>query len=368
MDQSTIRKRLVALREARRTNQEDLSAALQFNDRQTLSEIESGGRNITFAELSRAAHFFGVPLDYFTDPLRLAGEATFSWRRTLEPGEDLDAFEERAGGWIATYRHLSRRKGDSVNSSLSQVGLTPKSSYEDAWEEGEAIARNLGLGDVPAATLAQALEDRWDTLVLYVDALAGFSGAACKVGAMNAVIINRRESEGRRSYDLAHEVFHLITWATMAPLHIEGDVQMSARYKRIETLADNFAAGLLMPSDAIANYMARNLLPSDPVHLPAWIRAAAAAFMVSGDAMRWRLSCLRHITQAAAKRLDAAFLRVVSTNAPPPRFSRRFVEVLGWGIERGHISVRRSADIIGDTIDGLADLFQEQGLKAPFDM
>lgn len=368
MEQAVIRRRLVALREARGSTQEQLAAALEFNDRQTLSEIEAGRRHIAFAELSKAAQYFGVKLDYFTDPLRLAGEAKFSWRRTRVVDVDLDAFEERAGCWIAAYRHLSRLRGDSVNSSLTQIELTTKSSYEDAWAEGEAIARSLELGDVPAAKLAQALEERWDTLVLYVNALAGVSGAACKTGAMNAVIINRQESEGRQNFDLAHEVFHLITWSKMRPERIEGEVELTKSYKRIEALADNFAAGLLMPAQSLERYVAENPLPRDTALLLQWIRSAASLFMVSGDAMRWRLSCLKYISKVTAKKLDAASIRVHSTNAPPPQFSRRFVEVLGWGIERGHISVRRAAEVIGETIDDLADLFSEHGLKTPFDL
>ena len=370
MDQAVIRRRLVALREARSSTQEQLATALEFNDRQTLAEIEAGRRQIAFVELSKAAHYFGVKLDYFTDPLLLAGEAKFSWRRTREVGIDLDTFEDRAGGWIAAYRHLSRLRGDSVNSSLAQIELTTKSSYEDAWAEGEAIARNLDLGDVPAAKLAQALEERWDTLVLYVNALTGVSGAACQVGAMNAVIINRREPEGRQNYDLAHEVFHLITWSKMKPQRIEGDVVLTKAYKRIEALADNFAAGLLMPAQSLERYIAENPLPRDrdTAQLVNWIRSAASLFMVSGDAMRWRLCCLTYISNATANNLDAVEIRVPSTNVVPPQFSRRFVEVLGWGIEQGHISVRRAAEVIGDTIDDLADLFSEHGLKTPFDM
>ncbi|ANB18987.1 XRE family transcriptional regulator [Dokdonella koreensis] len=368
MDQATIRKRLVALREIRGATQEQLATALQFNDRQTLSEIEGGGRSISIPELVKAAQFFGVKPDYFTDPLRLAGEAKFSWRRTMEVGENLNMFEERAGGWIATYRHLSRLKGDSINSSLTQIGLTPKSSYEEAWAAGEAIARSLELGPVPAAMLADALEERWDTLVLYVDALQGVSGAACQVGAMNTVIINRRESEGRRNFDLAHEVFHLITWSLMEPKHIEGDVQLSARYRRIESLADNFAAGLLMPSESLQKYIDDHPLPRLIADLNEWVRTAASVFLVSGDAMRWRLACLKHIAQATAKRLESAAIRVASENVPPPHFSRRFVEALGWGIEQGYVTVRRASEIVDESIDGLAELFTEHGLKTPFDM
>lgn len=368
MDQATIRRRLLALRDARRTTQEQLAAVLGFNDRQTLSDIEGGRREIAFTELASAASFYGVKVDYFTDPLQLAGEARFSWRRTLESGGDLDAFEELAGGWIAAYRYLSRLKGESVNSSLSQVSLTPKSSFEEASTEGEAIARNLDLGEIPATRLAQALEDRWDTLVLFVDATAGISGAACQLGAMNTILINRREPEGRRNYDLAHEVFHLITWAQMPPMRIEGEVELSKGYRRVEQLADNFAAGLLMPSSSIASYISRNPLPKDGAQVSRWILAAASMFKVSGDAMKWRLVGLNLLGHAAARRLDSTPSRGSQASETPARFGRRFVELLGWGIEKGHISVRRASDVIGMSIDDLADVFSEHGLRAPFDM
>lgn len=368
MDQATIRRRLLALRDARRTTQDQLATALGFNDRQTLSEIESGGRPISFSELSSVAAFYGVKLDYFTDPLQLAGEAQFSWRRTLDAGDDLDEFEDRAGGWIAAYRYLSRLKGDSVNSSLTQIGLHSKSSFEEAWTEGEAIARNLELGDIPAAKLAQALEEKWDTLVLFVDAVSGISGAACQLGAMNTILINRRESEGRRNYDLAHEVFHLITWSKMKPMRIEGEVELSKSYNRIEQLAENFAAGLLMPSQSISKYISKSPLPKDGAQVAQWIRAAASLFKVSGDAMKWRLVGLKLLGKTSAMKLDASAIRVSSANETPSRFSRRFVEILGWGIEKGQISVRRASDVVGLSIDDLVDVFSEHGLKAPFDM
>lgn len=367
MDQATVRRRLLALRQARGVTQEQLATALEFKDRQTLSDIEGGGRVIAFPELSKAARFFGVKIDYFTDPLKMAGEAKFSWRRSMESGDGLDTFEDRAGDWIAAYRYLRKLKGETVNSSLTQIGLGPKSSFEDAWAEGEAIAQALELGEVPALRLAQALEDQWDTLVLFVDAPTGISGAACQLGAMNTVIINRREPEGRRNYDLAHEVFHLITWSKMEPPHIE-QVQTPTKYKRMENLAENFAAGLLMPSHSVEKYLSEMPLPSDEVELKEWIRAAAARFRVSGEAMKWRLVCLKKISKAAALRLEPAVIRVPLGNGLPARFSRPFMEAMGWGISTGHISVRRAAEIVGGGIDDLADLFSEHGLKTPFDL
>jgi len=307
MDQATIRRRLQALRERRGVSQADLSRALGFNDRQTLSDIELGKRQVAPEDLVHAARFFDVETDYFTDPLELAGEASFSWRKTAA-ADGLESFEQRAGGWIATYRHLRRLKGESVNSLLMQVGLNKKSSFEEAADEGDAVSRSLGLDDVPAARLASVLEDKLDTLILHVDTAAGVSGAACQLGPLNTIIINRREPTGRRAFDMAHELFHLLTWRDMPPEHTEEEGNLTRSQKRIEWLADNFAAGLLMPRQSILD-LANRAFPStdDAESMARWIREAATQLHVSGPAMKWRLVALKRLKKAAAARLKAGW-------------------------------------------------------------
>lgn len=368
MDQTTIRRRLSALRERRDVNQADLATGLGFNDRQTLSEIEMGRRNVAPAELARAAEFFNVSVDYFTDPLELAGEACFSWRKSPNDKDDLESFENQAGRWIATYRHLSRLKGDSINSSLTRVGLTIKSSFEEAIDEGDAVSRALELGDIPATALTSVLEEKLDTLVLLVDTIPGVSGAACQLGPLNTIIINRREVEGRRSFDMGHELFHLITWVEMPPPHINGNGDLPPQQKRVEQLANNFSSGLLMPRHAVENYVGKFPLPDSEDQLPTWIREAAFHFHVSGQALKWRLVTLNMISRAACNRIDDAALQVDPQDGMflPARFSNRFVSILGWGIDEGHLSVRKAADVVGITVDDLADLFSEHGLKTPF--
>src|SRR5258708_28881779 len=103
MDAATFRRRFKALREKRGMSQEQLSAEMGINDRQTISTIESGERQISAEELVRAARVFGVELEYFADPYRLAGEGRFSWRQHGGEPAELLAFEERADKWIATY-------------------------------------------------------------------------------------------------------------------------------------------------------------------------------------------------------------------------------------------------------------------------
>lgn len=368
MDQATIRRRLQALRERRDVSQADLSRALGFNDRQTLSDIELGKRQVAPEELLLVARFFDVGADYFTDPLELAGEANFSWRKAAA-ADGLASFEQRAGGWIATYRHLRRLKGESVNSLLMQVGLDRKSSFEEAADEGDAVSRSLGLGDVPAANLASVLEEKLDTLILQVDTVAGISGAACQLGPLNTIIINRHEPVGRRAFDMGHELFHLLTWRDMPPEHTEEEGNLSKGQKRVEQLADNFAAGLLMPRRHILDLASKAAPPvDDTAAMARWIREAATQLRVSGPAMKWRLVALKLLKKAAAERIPDDLLRTDAAGDVPPRFSRRFVATLVWGIEHGHLSARRAATVVGTSLDDLGALFTEHDLKTPFDL
>jgi Zn-dependent peptidase ImmA (M78 family)/transcriptional regulator with XRE-family HTH domain len=343
---------------------------LGFNDRQTLSGIEQGIRNVKPEELLRAATFFEVSPNFFTDPLELAGEAQFSWRKSIDNGDGLDVFEAKAERWIATFRHLNQLRGEIVNSSLMRLGLNRRSSFLEAMEEGDAIAQALELGNVPAVSLPSVLEEKLNTLVLFVDPEPGISGAACQLGPLNTILINRNESLGRRSFDLGHEFFHLLTWADMPPRHCEGLHDGTKQQQRVETLADNFSAGLLMPRRCILKLIELFPIPENEDGIAVWIRKNAPKLGVSGQALKWQLVNLGILRNAIANQIDDSDIRIgVSDDAVlPPRFSKKFVDTLGWGIEMGHLSTRKAAKILDTTLDDLAVLFAEHGLETPFDL
>ncbi len=56
-----------------------------------------------------------VPLDYFTDPYRLDGEGTFSWRQMCAPREQLMEYETMAGQWIGGYRVMASQAGQAID-------------------------------------------------------------------------------------------------------------------------------------------------------------------------------------------------------------------------------------------------------------
>lgn len=363
--QSTIRKRLLRLREARKVSQEDLSKAMGMNNRQSLAELESGKRVIQPQELMQAAQFLGVDHSYFTDPLELAGEASFSWRKSSRCDViAINEFERAAGKWIATYRYLGKLMNASVNSSLTQIDIRKDSTFEDAYQEGSNVANALELGDVPAHRLASVLSEKLDILILYLDAVDGISGAACKLGPLNTVMINRNEVPVRRNFDLAHEFFHLLTWESMPPEHIEDNGD--SKKPKIEQLADAFASGLLMPETSVLKYIQVKGVPQRGS--PEWIKEAAIHFKVSGQAMKWRLKSLGYFTQAEAQKIDDSTLKVELFDEKPNLLSEAFVKRLSWAIENGEMSVRKLANTLQITVDDLEALFSSYRLVAPFDL
>jgi hypothetical protein len=51
--------------------------------------------------------------------------------------------------------------------------------------------------------------------------------------------------------------------------------------------------------------------------------------------------------------------------APPPLFSKPFVEVISRGVRQGQLSARRSAALLDVPLDELSELFRVHGVEAP---
>ena len=370
MDTTIIRKRLRALRDERAWSQEDLAAQMGFKDRQTLSAIENGDRKITADELVKAALAFKVELEFFVDPFRLYGEAAFSWRQKGVTDSALKSFEEQSGQVIGLYRWLLGEKGTPPPVLSQKLFLDAQSSLDDAAMAGDELALKLRIASLaPALSLKQYVEDQLGMLVLYVDAIKGISGAACRLPQVNTILINRQEIDGRRHFDMAHELFHLLTWDTMPPRYNDSDEPKGPLDKRIEKLADSFAAAILMPAWALMPYL--NNKPAGDLHN--WLNSIANDLYVTAQALKFRLRNMSAITKAefdsiSDDRLKFNGAAVSPTGNLPPLFSRQFMMLLGWGIEDGRVSVRRVSSMLAMTIDQLAQVFVDHSLDPPFEI
>ena len=174
---------------------------------------------------------------------------------------------------------------------------------------------------------------------------------------LDAVLIARREVAGRRNFDLAHELFHILTWDAMPPEHVEYASDFGGN--RVEQLANNFAAAVLMPTTALASYDGWAQL--DMEGLIAQLNHVADELCVTSSALRWRLVALRRLTKSKARAIPEAALRnngrTTHAEEPPALFSRPFAGVLAAAVDRGHLSVRRAAALVGLPIEGLEELF-----------
>ncbi len=360
--------RIKARREELKLSQDDLARLFAFKDRQTVSAIETGGRRVTAEELLLAVEKLGKPLEFFTDPFMLVGEGRFSWRHTNVKAAHLTGYERNAGCWIAAFREIAPKVGREAPLLRRALALTKQSSFEEAMAAGERFVVEFDLGAVPAARLAEVMERDLDILVLMVDAIDGISGAACRLPELDAVLINRHEVIGRRHYDLAHELFHILTWETMPPEHAEAALETGGN--RVEQLANSFASALLMPRNVLEPYGAWADLDDDV--LVTKLNAAADDLQVTATALKWRLVALDALKPARARAIPDASLRYngrqAGESSPPPLFSRPFMEVIGLAIREGRVSVRRAADLLSLTIDDVEDVFAAHGVETPFDL
>ena len=249
---------------------------------------------------------------------------------------------------------------------MHRLNLTRSDSYVAAKAAGEGVADFLKLGPVPSKRLAEAMREKLSTLVLMVDAQPGISGAACLVRDMGAVLVKRNETVGRRNFDLAHELFHVLTWDAMPTERLDDGIGSGKIQKRIEQMAEKFASALLMPREVLARHTGGEI-----DH--AWLNRTATALGVTSQALKWRLVSLGLMDADTARALDD---RLLSHNGQPdghqgevpPLFGRRFMTVMAAGIEKGRVSVRRVAKLLAGSIDGLGDLLEAHGIPRPFDM
>jgi Zn-dependent peptidase ImmA (M78 family) len=225
-----------------------------------------------------------------------------------------------------------------------------------------------GLGSNPAPLLPRVAEEKLDILVLHVDIQdLQISGAACHLPEFDTILINRRDREGRRAFDFAHELFHILTWSTMPPERVDTESPAGNRAKRTEWLANNFAGALLMPRDAILNRWKQR--GKKEIHN--WIKGAADEFGVTALALYNRLRSLDLIPVIERASITEARLtwtgRVTNISSLPPLFSKKFMHRILRALDRGFISERRAATLLDLTTEELRKLMNTYGLAPEAD-
>lgn len=344
-------------------SQEVLASALGLNDRQSISAIELGERKITPEELIKAADFLGKPVEFFTDPYIVPESSGFSFRANKLDPKILGDFSEQATRLISAHRRFRDLLGETTSPVQAQLrDVTLKTPLKVASSYGEQSAEAWGLGQVPGERLREVAEDKIGISILFVDGGAAVSGAACRLDDGDVILINRNESEGRRNFNIGHEIFHLLTWHEMPPeaLDLEADNEFRPK-SRCEQLANSYSGGLLMPSGVVKTRWEdrKNQTLAD------WLLKNSAEMRVSPAAIYWRLVDLELIDK------DEHPFSIGTKAKSPPRqtpllYNRPFVTRLQKVLERGNLSVIRATEILDCSIEELVKLFESYNLEVPF--
>ncbi|MFT4273711.1 MAG: XRE family transcriptional regulator [Pantoea sp.] len=360
-------RRLAAWREAKKINQEVLSEVMGFKDRQTLSAIEKGARNLQPEELMLALAYLDISFEEFADPYSLVGEVEYSWRQSDATDVILVEFEKKTNRLVALYRDLRQHFSTEAPSVIfPRLTLDKDSTLEEAQRCAEHLVDELALGEFPAENLESRLLKRFNILMLYIDAPKDVSGAAIRHKDVSVVLVNRSEVSGRRNFDIAHEVFHCLTWDALPPRHIEYAYSKTKKPHE-ERLADAFASALLMPGKSVDKYLAMLDEPLNELTL----NALADKFQVSSQALKWRLVSLKKISENDAKVFDDSLMvnnghsRDITT---PRLYNQQFVEYVAKALDSGLISVRKMATVTGLTIEELKQLMLDYNKPVPFDL
>lgn len=349
-------------REKRKLTQEELASQAKIENYQTLGKIERGERkDLKTTELQRIAEALGVSIGYLLGEFTQPQKSLVFWRKEPTTAQKTK-LENRLHSFVEDYSFLEEvlSQNKRLREALPIYQLNPeKTSYEDAQEVAEKVRKMLNLGGQPSSSLRSCLEEDFDVKVLYED--LGDSSAACtRNGNSVAVMINRNESHWRQNFNLAHELYHLITWNIETLQKIKSDPYLD---KRNEELAENFAAGLLMPAEDLKDDF-RQL--SDNGRLsPADLMVLSSKYKVSTEATAYRLLNLGCISKSDANNLKSAIHRESFPKENSIKFSEKLVRIAFSAYQKDKISKARLAQIVGVSLIDLPHLLAEYDLNEP---
>lgn len=314
----------------------------------SLSEFERAKREPSVSQLATLATIYNRPVAFFlsTDPLPVE---VVRWRKKPE---DAGPIEVAFLQLCQQYQNLESWCDASIATTLPPVER-PRAPFSrrDAEDLAIGVRRELTLGECPGPGLLYVLEEQCGLKIFHRDLEPTGTAASTKSPGFGcAVLLNSKHPKWRRNFDLAHEVFHLLTWDFAAP---EGDDAIWSESD--EKLADWFAACLLMPTDAVRQAVASRIR-GRKIEVESLFEIARQ-FDVSVEALIWRIHTVyggtfkdRARTHAMLERARAAaeMFEQRSPDAPPVR-PARFVSLALKALRAGELSAGRFAEYVGTT-------------------
>jgi Zn-dependent peptidase ImmA (M78 family) len=190
------------------------------------------------------------------------------------------------------------------------------------------------------------------------------SGAAFLRGGRKFVLLNASEPMERARFTLAHEIFHILTWESLAPEKKDFEKAKGPGKSRIESLADNFAGALLMPKNEIKNLVPagfHELKLEEQLHK---IYILSKKMNVSFAALKNRLLCLDIASKELAPFEKSPFYQGrkegMAKNVlkfKTGKYDGEFLYGLKMAVERDEISSKKAASMLDMTEEEIGYIY-----------
>jgi len=214
----------------------------------TLSDFENEKREPKLSQLKQLADTYGRPLGFFLEEGPVKPD-TVLWRN--KPNSPIAGkIQVRLESLAEQYHNLEIWCDEHEPCRIQFAPEIPalEFKYSDSETLADKFRNDFELGARPGGSLIKVLEEVCKVKVFHLSFEPKGSAACClneRFGA--AILLNARNVRWRRNFDLAHELFHLLTWKIFRQGVSEDGIEAT---KKEEKLATCFARNLLMPKES----------------------------------------------------------------------------------------------------------------------
>lgn len=315
----------------------------------TLSDFENGKREPKLSQLKQLADAYGRPISFFLEEGPVKPDIVL-WRKK----PDSPAAEEiqvRLQTLAEQYHNLEIwcDEYEPCQIPFASGPPEPRFRYSDAARLAGQFRRSFGLGDRPGQSLLRVLEEVCKVKVLHLPFQPTGSAACClseRFGA--AILLNANHVRWRRNFDLAHELFHLLTWNIFRP-GVAGDgVEAS---EKEEKLATCFARNLLMPEEAFREAVDGEVSEEGKLGFRQ-VFEIARQFDVPVEAALWHLGFVYRIPSDKVRDYVDQWTNQINfwdnrEYDEPPERPLRFRALATQALRQGAMSAGRFAEYLG---------------------
>jgi len=307
----------------------------------SLSDFENSKREPKFSQLSRLASVYRKSVEYFLQE-EVPAESVMLWREQPSETGEMAEVEARFRELCEQYRNLEIVMDEVNEPCLPEPDIERREAFDYAAAESLArkVRREFSLGEVPIVSLKKTLEEKYFIKIFYLD----FSGSAISTVSESigrAILLNKKNKQWRRSFDLAHELFHLLTWKIFRKEGGEGHTPSGDE----ERFANAFASELLMPVDALKDRLRPAINEEGQISFDR-LDDIAREYDVSLQALLYRIKSICKLKKEETEKYIDEAVRYMNSSTPrlstnPPTFPERYCDLAVRALRQGKLSLMK---------------------------